>query len=355
MDKMMVRRSLSRWIAGALALVFCWGMAGTGRAQAAATTSFDVVQVELSLDRHKVVVGEPVSLRIRLTNTSAAPLLTVMSSFHLPVGNGIELNVQPPGELPYRYDGALELGSYVSVPVPLRANTPEVVDVLLYFDRTQPNGLIFPRPGTYTVDGKFRFSLEKNPNLLEAVLPPTQVTVEEPQGDDKKVLELLDKPVYIFALHTGGVTTQTLDRVHEAATQFPHTAMGALALKSEGQYYARQPEPENRIKGAVLLTKVLRDGVMKTDTDTVAWEVAAAYHRAGSYDLAREWVYWILRTFPSSPLIQSADPLMNFYYFQPAEFTENEPWYLVKEPWKVPGAKPPADLRPVTKNAGAGL
>lgn len=354
MDKTMDKLSLSRWITGAVALIFLCTLTGSAAAQTPAVTNFDVLKVELSLDRTDIVVGEPISLQIRLTNTSGAPRITVMSSFHLPVGNGVELNVQPPGELPYRYDGALELGSYVSVPVPLRAGNTEVVDVLLYFDRTQPNGLIFPKAGTYTVDGKFRFTLEKNPNPLEAVLPPTQVTVSEPEGDAKKALELLDNPVYIFALHTGGVTTQTLDRVHEVATELPHTALGAMALKAEGLYYTRQPEPQNREKGAALLTQFLRDGVIKTGRDTVAWEVAAAYHRAGAYDLAREWVYWILRTFPSSPLIQATDPLMHFYYVQPAEFAMNEPWYLVKEPWKVPGAKPPADLRPVQNAQGLG-
>jgi hypothetical protein len=282
-----------------------------------------------------------------MINTSNLPAMEVRANFQLPPGNGVEINVQPPGELDYRYLGALEVGTYFSVPMNILATRPETVSVLLLFDRSQPSGLLFSRPGKYTISGTFRLNLQKDPNFSEAVLPPTEITVTEPTGDDAKALELLNDPPVIQALHLGlAPTTATLNKISEAAKLYPKTEMGALALKAEGIQYIRSEKPEDRTRGAMLLLQYLKNGIIYSDGDQVAWEIAAGYHKNKQYDLAREWVFWLMRHYPQSARIQATDTLMYFYYYQPAAFALTTPWYMLKQSWIVPGVEPPTDLKP---------
>ncbi len=337
----------------AVVCVIMMGAAALG--QSSHVTQLPGIDVELALDRTEVVVGEPVVLKITLTNTSDMPVQELRVNFQFAPGNGIELNIQPPGELPYRYLGTQEVGSYFSMPLRLGGNNPRTVDAMLLFDRIHDNGLLFSRPGTYMVEGNFQFNLASNPVPYVAQLPPTEVIVAEAAGDDAAVLELLDKPS-ILAAHVGAiVTTNTLERVTQAASEYPLTHLGALALRAEGLHYARSEDPEKRERGVGLLMKYLENGVIHTGADNVAWEIAAAYHQAKKYDLAREWVFWLVRNHPGTTTVQAADPLTSYYYLEPAAFTRNDPWYMVKEPWLVPNSKPPVSLRPRQPDAVGGM
>lgn len=337
------------------AVVCLFMMAAVASAQSSHVTQLPGIDVELALDRTEVVVGEPVVLKITLTNTSEMPLQDLRVNFQFAPGNGIELNIQPPGELPYRYLGTQEVGSYFSMPLRLGGNIPRTVDATLLFDRANDNGLLFSRPGTYVVEGSFQFNLASNPAPYVAELPPTEVTVTEAAGDNAAVLELLDKPS-ILAVHVGAIiTTSTLERVSRAASEYPLTHLGALAVKAEGLHNARADEPEKRERGVGLLMQYLKNGVVHSGGDNVAWEIAAAHHQSQNYDLAREWVFWLVRNYPSTTMVQAADPLTSFYYLEPVAFTRNDPWYLVKEPWMVPNSKPPVSLKPRQPDAVGGM
>lgn len=146
-------------------------MAAVTSAQSSHVTHLPGVDVELALDRTEVIVGEPVVLKITLTNTSTVPVQDLRVNFQFAPGNGIELNIQPPDELPYRYLGTQEVGSYFSMPLRLGGDIPRTVDVTLLFDRVNDNGLLFSRPGTYVLEGNFQFNLVSNPAPYVAQLP----------------------------------------------------------------------------------------------------------------------------------------------------------------------------------------
>lgn len=309
-------------------------------------TQLGRVQVEMGLDRTDIVVGEPIALKIKMTNTSTQPILELRVNFQFAPGNGLDLRVEPPGELGYRYLGAEEVGTYFSMPMRLYGTRPETVEVTLLFDRAQTSGLLFPKPGNYMLEGKFQFNVVHNPEPMVATLPPTAVTVSEPAGDDAAVVAMLEKP-HILALHVGAVlTTQTMEAVSRAAEMYPETELGALALKTKGLQLTRSVESFERQQGIDLLVQYLTNGIIHTAPDSIAREIAATYHKEQQYDLAREWVFWMVRRYPSSALLQPSDPLLSYYYLEPVQFTNSDPWYLVKEPWMVPNSEPPADLTP---------
>lgn len=316
-------------------------------AQASHTTKLSAMDVTLSLDKTNIVVGEPVQLKVEIVNTSDVPLFEVRANFQLPVGNSVEVHVQPENELEYRYIGAVETGTYGNVVMQLVKGHPEVATVLLLFDREQPSGLLFSKPGTYVLRAKFRFHLGKNSEYLEATLPPTNITVSAPTGDNAKALEMLGKAALVQCMHLSAApTTAILEMMSKGASQYPDTYLGALAMRAEGMHYSNQADNESHEKAAHLLTQYLRNDVAIVEGDGVAWSIAAAWHTIGKYELARQWIFWLVRHYEHSPRIQNSDPLIWYYYLNPINFTMENPWFVLKDPWSVPGEKPPASLQP---------
>jgi len=324
--------------------------AHTAAAQASHTSHCGAVDVVMSLDQTSITVGTPINLNIKLINTTPAPLAEMRVNTQLSPGNGLEVTVQPQGELEYRYLGALQEGIYSEAPLMLRPGHPESLDTMLLFDRSRANGLLFDKPGTYMIAAVFTFNLYKNSEKVQATLPPTKMIVSEAQPGDAAVLKLLGHPKYLQALQLGvAPTTDTVSLFDKAATAYPKSSLGALALRAEGLTLAKSDVAADRELGAKLLQKFLKNGVADFDRDAVAWHIAAAYHMIKKYDLARAWIVWLVRNYPDSSRITDTDPLLNYYYLQPRYFAANNPWYLMKESWVVPGSQPPADLKPITE------
>lgn len=315
--------------------------------QASHTSHFDGLDVTLSLSSTTLSVGDPLTLTVRLENTSDAARVKVTANYQLPPGNNLTVQVQPAGELEYRYQGPLASGTYSSIPMEVEKGKPESVDVMLYYDPSQPSGLLFPAPGKYSLAAGFKFLLRGNPAPLDAFLPATEIQVTAPGAKTEEILKKLDNPEYFRALHVGVAgTTDTLNALSAVAEKDSLTEIGALALKAVGTSFAHSASAEDRQKGAELLKRFLAEGIVKRGNDTVIWTIAAAYHRNEQYDLAREWIFYLVRTMPASPRIQAEDPLVYYYYLAPRAFAASVPWYLLQKPWEVPGKKPPADLKP---------
>src|SRR5690606_12723983 len=148
-------------------------------------------------------------------------------------------------------------------------------------------------------------------------------------------------------LHLGAIpTTATLEKLESLAGQFADTQLGALALRSVGQHLALADSGQ-RERGAAMLTDYLAGDMVSVDADYTAWAIAVAYHFSKKYDLAREWIFYSMRHYPYSVRIRAEDPLYKFYFYDPAAFASQVPWYLLKETWKVPGAEPPQSLKAV--------
>ena len=156
------------------------------------------------------------------------------------------------------------------------------------------------------------------------------------------------RPGLVRALQIGVAPTtgsrQSLSRLSES---FPRQPLGALARRALGLYdvYGETTASATQVRGAELLTDYLKAGVAVYDADYIALSIARGYHLAGNEDLAREWIYYLLRNYPDSIRVRPEDPLITYYFYNPAKFASEVPWYMLKEPWKIPMAPPPTDLR----------
>lgn len=333
-----------------LAMLFVMLTPSSLMAQASHKTTLNGLDVTLSLDKTNIMVGEPIQLAVEIVNTSMLAMIEIRANFQFPQGNSLEFHVQPENELEYRYIGAVEQGIYGNVVMQLMHGQPEVADAILLFDREQQNGLLFSKPGKYTLRGKFRFHLGKDSTFLEATLPPTQITVSAPTGENAEALEMLGKPALVQCLHLSAApTTAILNMLSEGASRYPKTYLGALAMRAEGMHYSKQSDPESHEKAARLLMHYLENGVGVVQGDGVAWTIAGAWHTIKKYELARQWIFWLVRHYENSPRIQSSDPLVWYYYLDPIRFTSDNPWFLLKDPWSIPDEEPPADLQPRIK------
>src|SRR5699024_8446361 len=154
---------------------------------------------------------------------------------------------------------------------------PESIDVMLLFDRTKSNGLLFDAPGVYTIAASFTFNLFKNADQVTAVLPPTTITVSPARPEDAAALKLADNPKFIQALHLGvAPTTDTVTLFSKIADSYPQSHVGQLALRAVGMTLAKSEDPAERTRGAGLLQRLLADSIIRTGRDNIAWQIAGA-------------------------------------------------------------------------------
>ncbi len=316
-------------------------------AQASNTTNLEGVDITLSLDKTRVHVGEPVILNITMENSSGVPRVNLLANFQLPEGNNLEVTVQPAGELDYRYAGAFDPGTFPSIPISLYRNDPKSLDTLLLYDRKQDSGLLFSKPGKYEVSAKFKLRIGGSVNFSTANLPPVAIDVVPAVGLDLEALGLLKEPDTIRALHLGVIPTtgSLLNTVVDLAKRYPSTAVGTLAMRAAGHYYARG-NGNDLERGTQLLQDFIASGRVPVDLDGTAWTIMTSYHLNKKFDLAREWAFYLIRTYPESIRIRAEDALLYYYYYEPEQFASEIPWYLFKAPWVVPGVEPPTDLKP---------
>lgn len=330
-----------------MSAILCLCAGNPAFAQSSYTTDLQVLKVTASINKTRIHIGEPVTFSIVMEAGPNRPLVEVTASLQFPEGNNVELNIQPPGELDYRYAGALEMGAYPARPMRVVMGKPQRAEMLLLYDRTQPNGYLFNKPGTYRVSGEIQLHINNNPMPDIAAIPLTEIEVLPLEGKEAEVFAQVDEPELARALHLGAIpTTATLEKLEPVAKQFPDTQLGALALRSVGQHLSLA-ESGQRERGAAMLQQYLAGGHVSVDADYTAWAIAVAYHFSNKYDLAREWIYYSMRHYPYSVRIRPEDPLYKFYFYDPADFASEVPWYLLKKPWTVPGAQPPQDLKTV--------
>lgn len=331
------------------AVLLCLALAQAVFAQATVTSHVQGVNVTLAYAKTRIAVGEPVVLKLTLENVSAEPIVDFNSSLQFPPGNGVEVEIQPPEELPYHFSGGLEPGNYPDVVIPLKPFKPVSIEMLVLYDGTQASGFAFGVPGTYQVSTTLRFGLRHGPEMYQAAMPPTAFGVAEPAGDEAEALKLFADPGLVRALQVSAApSTGILTALTDISARYPATQLGALSLKAAGNQLALlgNPTADERVRGAEMLTRYLANGVVVMEPDRVAINIAGAYHLAGQPTLALEWVKWILRTHPDSPYVNPYDAVIGYYYYDAARHAREVPWYLMKEPWKVPGAKPPENLNP---------
>jgi hypothetical protein len=307
------------------------------------------IEITLSLSSTEIHVGEPVALRITMQNQTLAQKVELSSRFFLPEGNDIEVMVQPEGELPSRYSGAVDITTYAALPVELSASQPLRREVTLLYDRTAESGYLFGKPGKYTITASFSCKIKGQEEELKATLRPATITVSPLDGDGAAAFAMIDNPEAAKALHLGKIDNDDLLKTFKSLVEkYPATVHGRLAMKAIGIHETYAPKPD-RADAAKMLLRYLKEEPNPYEPDYVVYALIVDNHFQEKWDVARQWTYYLHDKYPGSILFRMQDPLARYYYFAPQEYANTFPWYMLTNTESVPGAPPPTDLKPITK------
>ncbi|MGI8905813.1 MAG: hypothetical protein ACR2IE_04900 [Candidatus Sumerlaeaceae bacterium] len=310
---------------------------------------FEDVELRISLSPTEIMVGQPVVLQLTMSNkaTESGGIPVFSARLQLPEGNDLDIFVQAPGESETRLEGALESGLYSGSAIEVPPGRTIKHEMNLIYDKAQPNGYIFSKPGEYMMRAQVRFSLSTNPEPRKLALSGVKITVRAPEGPAAEAWKLINNPEAARALQLGKLPNDDIrQKFAEVGDKFPTTPYGKTCARVVAVSTAFGPKADMR-QALPLLLKYEKTYRKETDSDLIAYTIAGAHHVQQEYDLAREWMYYMIDQYPQSTLLRKQDPLYKYYCLDPAEALLTFPWYLTEKPWIVPGSKPPTSLRPI--------
>ena len=307
-------------------------------AQARASATDQGVEVELSLDRTDIVVGEPVHLVVRVYNRSASyPIGNFGAKLFFTEGNDVRVMVQSPGELGVRFEGADQAIIYPSVEVDLRMGEQWHEVLPLIHEKRNSNGYVFNKPGRFIVSASLTCTILREATQTRVDLPPTAVTVSPPEGRAAEAFALVSNPDAARAFQLGSTDNEAvLTAVRRVAADFADTpyAPYALYLSGTGAMRAQSPRYEQAIRDLRLFVERHRD---HPKAPAALFNIVLCHVGLNDTDTARDW-FWYLWDFDRSyALLRKENPTASFFYFRNLEKVSARRWWMLDRPWDTSG------------------
>jgi hypothetical protein len=294
------------------------------------------VKVELQLDRTNIIVGEPVYILLKVTNENA-PLKIGTFGFtpYFPEGNDIEVLVSRPGELPVRYNGTENPGVYPMQEANLDVGEKRHNEYMLLYDRTQPDGYLFGKPGEYRLDVRIHHSVLREPEKHVIAINDAVIKVSEPEGKAAEAFKLIRSPAAAKALQimsTGD--SKLLQTFRTLSTSFPDTPYASLCLYIQGVAELRKEKPD--LNQAINL---MRDFISRypghVRISSALFNIITCYHQLNQDSLGRDWFYYLMDHDPGYFLLRRENEFSYFYYFGPEMASQNRRWWLYDKQWDI--------------------
>lgn len=301
------------------------------------------MKVTLSLNKTEIVAGEPIFLNIHVLN-ELAPYRkgNFGARLFLSEGNDINVTVQPPGELPYRYTGGEDPAVYSSVEIDLDNGEAMDHEALLLYDKTQPGGYLFGKPGVYIVRITLNATILRDPQPFKVEMPPTQIVVKAPEGREAEAFNLLNDPAMARALHLMQTSDAALvAKARQVAEQYPETPYAPLCRSLSGLAWYRA-EPPQFDQAAAEYLKFLEFYPDHPRAAESAFTLVVIYTKAGRAQLAQDWFYFVKDAYPRYRLLRRENPIAWVNYFWALDEVQSRPWWLYQRPWEAPSTAKPA-------------
>lgn len=348
--RMSMRTECLRWILAGLAMV-AWSATSTAKATPQGRSLITGVEVVAELDKTELVVGEPLFLKIRVANRNAPLVIgNFISALHFAEGGDVEVHVQPPGELSYRYEAHEQPAVFATVEIGNKKDAFTHFELPMIYERKSPTGYLFDKPGQYIVSVKIWHSIMRDTTRTFTEIPPVAITVRMPAGKDLEALRLIEGPKYALALQQQvSDDTQIVERFAEVARRYPDSPYAPMCAYVAGSSMIVDPK---RLEGGVA---ILRDYTRRYREHPMwgnaVYGIFYGYHMAGNFDRAREWFYYLMDADPGHRLMREENKLAAYYYFGRLEEVQGRRWWLYNEPWILPVQLPAshggaAEVRP---------
>ncbi|MBX7245075.1 MAG: hypothetical protein K1X53_06230 [Candidatus Sumerlaeaceae bacterium] len=323
------------WL-GARAALVCLAIFGASVCRAQIVKEVYLgTEVTVQLDRVKLLVGEPLYVKITAKSLSAALRVgTLQASFFLSDDADIAVTVRPPGELPYRYTANEESARHPTAELNLDIGESSSYIVPVLYDKKSPNGYVFSKPGDYYVGVKFTFGLIREIQRFAVELPPIRITVTEPEGRNAEAFKLINNPKAALALHVvDPADPAVVAAAKKVANDYPDTVYAPLCMYlvgAEGFLTTRQSYKES----AAIFLKFLKLFPDHPRAGDAIFNVAAAYDSLKQEDLARAWIFFLRDRHPDHYLMRKETPMALKYYFGPVEQAAGKRWWLYPDMWR---------------------
>lgn len=307
-----------------------------------ASTTEMGMEARLELTSTEILVGEPVYLRLIVTNVDQPYMkANFQSKLYPSEGNDIEIMVQPPGELAFRAD-AFYAGLYPSTELNLAPGQFSFFTYPILFDKRSNNGYVFAKAGEHFVTATVTFTVMRGMEKYRVQLGPVKITVREPQGRAAEAFKLLQNPEIARGLHAYKLSGPHLAAVTRVANEFTDTPYAPHALFAAGT----SQFPDSNYQAAIeFFRRYVRQYPTHPLIGPVVFDIVISYDQLGDTGAARDWYYYLSDAVPGYDLNRPENPVAGRYYFDQMGAYESHRWWLYERPWEMTVGSTPKPQR----------
>jgi hypothetical protein len=298
------------------------------------------VEVVAELDKTELRVGEPLFLKIRVANRNAPLVIgNFISALHFPEGGDLEVYVQPPNELAYRYQAHEEPAVFATVEIGNKQGAYTHFELPMIYERKSPSGYLFDRPGEYVVSVKVWHSIMRDQTRTFTEIPPTKITVRAPEGQDLEAFRLIDGKKYALALQQQATDdAEVIEKLKTVAQRYPKSVYAPMCAYVCGT--SRVLDSKRLEEGVAQLREFSKRYPQHPMVSNAIYSIFYGYHMAGNYNRAREWFYYLMDFDPAYRLLREENKLAAYYYYGRIEEVQARRWWMYDKPWDLPKQLP---------------
>jgi hypothetical protein len=201
------------------------------------------------------------------------------------------------------------------------------------YDVKAPGGYIFGKPGRYTVSVQLAGIVLREPQSTIVNLPPTVITVKQPDGKAAEAFKLVNTPDMAKAFQAGVCqTAQDYEIAVKVAKDYGDTPYGPYAKYIAAAWHLRldPPQYDNAIRD---FREFLDRYPGHPRASAAMFNIIIGHSMSGRVDIARDWYFYLKDYNPSYSLLVKENPWAYLYYFRGLEQIAARRWWMYSQPW----------------------
>lgn len=272
--------------------------------------------VKASTYKKELVIGEPVILRIDVTNKTEN---SFEFQLNFSLAHEVVIKVTAPDGVSKRYRGFfLRDKIYPRSVAEVGAHDIISWEYNLYYDKESLAGFVFEEPGEYTLEISMRPRIDfKHYVVLKA--EPISIKTLVPSEMDRQALSIIanrDSTLALQSLTADNKSSATLQSLIE---KFPDSTYAKYAEISLIYFLVKSSETDTTKifeKSIAGYTKFVEKYPEDRLAETAMHKIALYYYFMEDHDKAREWLLKIKERFPDSVKLRKTDTLAKKLLFK---------------------------------------
>ncbi len=266
--------------------------------------------VEASLNKESIIVGEPLFIIFKVTNKT--PREQEFRTRLSPHGD-IRVVITHPERLPLDYKAHFptSFAPYYVFKIP-PGRTERFYFTLLYEEQAS-GGILFDRPGEFVIQTSMSGMIQNQTEQYR--FGPFKVVVTAPEADDARALELLGRKELILGIHKGFCAPSDRPALDQILQRFPRSTYAPYILNAiaGGILTEGKDDPEAIREAIGLYTRYVKEYPGTVFEDDAVYKVGQCHDMLGEGDEARRWFIRLFNNYPDSNRLNYSDYLIKKY------------------------------------------